>query len=90
MLVATQTVEVGINLDVDVLVTESASWDAVVQRLGRLNRLGKLPDRFPDRPAAPAVVVHDGQSDGPVYGKARDETWRVLCRLCEHRSRPGE
>ena len=75
VLVATQTVEVGVNLDADVLVTESASWDALVQRLGRVNRLGKLRERFPDRPAAAAVVVHDGQADGPVYGTARDDTW---------------
>ena len=81
VLVATQTVEVGVNLDADVLVTESASWDALVQRLGRVNRLGKLRERFPDRPAAAAVVVHDGQADGPVYGMARDETWRVLQAL---------
>ena len=47
VLVATQTVEVGVNLDVDVLVSESASWDALVQRLGRLNRLGELPRPVP-------------------------------------------
>jgi CRISPR-associated endonuclease/helicase Cas3 len=81
VLVATQTVEVGINLDVDALVTESASWDALVQRLGRLNRLGHYTRRFPDRVAAPAVVVHDGQADGPVYGTVRDETWQALASL---------
>ena len=81
VLVATQTVEVGINLDVDVLVTESASWDALVQRLGRLNRLGRYPDRFSGPAAAPAVVVHDGQTDGPVYGASRDRTWEHLSTL---------
>jgi CRISPR-associated endonuclease/helicase Cas3 len=60
ILVATQTVEVGVNLDVDVLIRESASWDAVVQRLGRLNRLEQLPERFPGHDAAAAVIVHDG------------------------------
>ena len=89
ILVATQTVEVGVNLDVDILVTESASWDAIVQRLGRLNRLGRLRDRFPARPAATAVVVHDGQIDGPVYGTARDETWRVLQRLANDAVKQG-
>lgn len=81
VLVATQTVEVGVNLDVDVLVTESASWDALVQRLGRLNRLGGFVDRFPGHDAATAVVVHDGQADGPVYGAARDTTWNALTVL---------
>ena len=69
------------NLDADVLVTESASWDALVQRLGRLNRLGQFAERFPEAGGAPAVVVHDGQADGPVYGTARDATWQALRAL---------
>jgi CRISPR-associated endonuclease/helicase Cas3 len=83
ILVATQTVEVGINLDVDALVTESASWDALVQRLGRLNRLGRHQDRFPETTSALAVVIHDGQDDGPVYGRARQATWAHLSTLIE-------
>lgn len=78
VLVATQTVEVGVNLDVDGFVTESASWDALVQRFGRLNRLGTFSDRFPSHRDAAAVVVHDGKDDGPVYGAARDRTWSAL------------
>ena len=72
ILVATQTVEVGANLDADGLVSESAPWDSLVQRLGRVNRLGKCPG------TARAVVVHDGVDDGPVYGRARDLTWDFL------------
>jgi CRISPR-associated endonuclease/helicase Cas3 len=72
ILVATQTVEVGANLDADGLVTESAPWDCLVQRLGRVNRLGRCSG------AARAVVVHDGVDDGPVYGAARDVTWDFL------------
>lgn len=81
ILVATQTVEVGINLDADALITESASWDALVQRLGRLNRLGRFNDRFPGAGPAVAVIVHDGQANAPVYGTARDATWQVLQRV---------
>ncbi|GEL17531.1 type I-G CRISPR-associated helicase/endonuclease Cas3g [Pseudonocardia asaccharolytica] len=85
ILVATQTVEVGVNLDVDVLVSESASWDALVQRLGRLNRLGRFTERFPGQDEAAAVVIHDGQDRGPVYGEARDTTWRALhAMVSEH------
>lgn len=81
VLVSTQTVEVGVNLDVDALVTESASWDALVQRFGRLNRFGRHHERFPGTGSAVAVVVHDGAVEGPVYGAARDRTWEHLCAL---------
>ncbi len=83
VLVSTQTVEVGVNLDVDALVSESASWDALVQRLGRLNRLGRHGERFPGAHSAVALIVHDGQLDGPVYGAARDRTWEHLRSLTE-------
>ncbi|MFI7610678.1 type I-U CRISPR-associated helicase/endonuclease Cas3 [Nonomuraea terrae] len=73
---ATQTVEVGANIDADHLVTESASLAALIQRLGRLNRLGKLT-------RADAVVVHDESAgvDDPVYGPARQATWQWLSTL---------
>lgn len=89
ILVATQTIEVGVNLDVDALVTESASWDALVQRLGRLNRLGRFSERCPGHDAAPAIVVHDAQRDDPIYGSARDSTWRELHALATRASRDG-
>ena len=71
--VATQTIEVGADLDFDGLVTESAALDALRQRFGRLNRLGQ-------RPWSRAAIVHDKQApkDDPVYGGARLETWKWL------------
>lgn len=56
VLVATQTVEVGIDLDLAGMVTELASGSAVAQRVGRVNRLGL-------RDHAPIVVVGPARGD---------------------------
>lgn len=73
--VATQTIEVGADLDFDALVTQSAPMDALRQRFGRLDRLGELGD-------SPAVIVHKDlgkDDDCPIYGKQLlKETWQWL------------
>jgi len=58
LLVATQVVEVSLDVDFDVLYTSGAPLDALLQRFGRVNRLGA-------RPPAP-VVVHQ-----PAYRPRR-------------------
>lgn len=77
--VSTQTIEVGVNADFDALITESSPWSSLVQRLGRLNRVGRS-----DR-ATLALVVHDGEAS-PLYGDARERTWQWLTELCPARS----
>ncbi|MEV4888770.1 type I-U CRISPR-associated helicase/endonuclease Cas3 [Nonomuraea sp. NPDC055795] len=72
---STQTIEVGANIDLSALVSDSASLAALTQRLGRLNRLGTAP--IP----APAVIVHSAVDPAGVYGEARDHTWSWLCSL---------
>jgi CRISPR-associated endonuclease/helicase Cas3 len=42
IVVATQVVEAGIDLNAAVLITEAAPWPCVVQRAGRCNRTGKI------------------------------------------------
>nr|MDQ2696305.1 type I-U CRISPR-associated helicase/endonuclease Cas3 [Pseudomonadota bacterium] len=71
--VATQTVEVGADLDFDALVSESAPLDALRQRFGRLNRLGRTA-------AAPAVIVHAKTRDKEdrIYGPALLKAWEWL------------
>lgn len=72
IVVATQTLEVGADLDFDALVTETAGRRALIQRLGRLNRLGW-------RPTARAVVIHPGDRKAwPVYGDEVTEAWDAL------------
>ena len=44
IVVATQVVEAGIDLNSAVMVTEAAPWPCVVQRAGRCNRTGRLDD----------------------------------------------
>jgi CRISPR-associated endonuclease/helicase Cas3 len=44
ILVATQVAEAGIDLNAAVLITEAAPWPAIVQRAGRCNRTGRVPD----------------------------------------------
>jgi len=77
--VATQTLEVGADLDFDALVTECASLDALRQRFGRLNRMGRPIG------ARAAILVRADQADpdsnaaeDPVYGMAIAETWKWL------------
>ena len=74
--VATQTLEVGADLDFDALVSECASLDALRQRFGRLNRMGRSIE------ARAAILVRADQlgkgDDDPVYGAALAKTWAWL------------
>ena len=78
VVVATQTLEVGADIDAEYLVTEGCGVRALTQRLGRLNRLGRFPH-------ARAVYVHlpparrrGGALEWPIYGS---EPGAVRARL---------
>ena len=47
VLVATQAVEVSLDIDLDTIYTEPAPLEALVQRFGRINRRGKQRDLAP-------------------------------------------
>lgn len=71
--VATQTVEVGANLDFDALVTEAASLSALRQRFGRLDRLGEL------KTSHAVVVLRKTKAEADfIYGNELAETWNWL------------
>ncbi|WP_216918009.1 type I-G CRISPR-associated helicase/endonuclease Cas3g [Nocardia noduli] len=74
LLVATQTVEAGIDFSVQVLITEICDWQALTQRLGRLSRRGEFDT------ATAHVVVPDTVRPGTkaVYG---DEPATALAAL---------
>jgi len=74
IVVATQTLEVGADLDFDVLVTEACGARALIQRLGRLNRLGDSAN-----PAGSIIFAKDAKTFG-IYG---DEPFAVITRLQE-------
>ena len=79
VVVATQTLEVGADIDAEFLVTETCGVRALTQRLGRVNRLGRFE-------RAESVYVHappskqKGQPAWPVYGTEPD---KVLDQLEE-------
>jgi CRISPR-associated endonuclease/helicase Cas3 len=75
VVVATQTIEVGADFDFHSLFVEAASYAAVKQRVGRLNRLGV-------RKAARGAIVlvrADSKADA-LYGATIDATWTLLER----------
>lgn len=82
--VATQTIEAGADIDLDVLVTEAAALPALIQRLGRLNRRGN-PEK-----EAHAVVLYCGKLPPGVYGGAREVTWTWLGGLTEPVRHPAK
>ena len=82
IVVATQTLEVGADVDAEYLVTEGCGVRALTQRLGRLNRLGRhsrsraIYVHVPPKPAKGAK-----QPKGtiwPVYGEEPADVWRSL------------
>jgi len=80
--VATQTVEVGANIDFDALVTEAAALDALRQRFGRLDRLGRRHQKGVESPAS--IVIRSDyardSADDSIYGAAIAKTWEWLSR----------
>jgi CRISPR-associated endonuclease/helicase Cas3 len=67
IVVATQVVEAGVDLNAAVLITEAAPWPSLVQRAGRCNRTGRLPGAelcwLPPKPAPPGKPAPYEQAD---------------------------
>lgn len=72
-LVATQTVEVGADLDFDAIVTECAPLASLVQRFGRVRRMGN-----PHEAVSRIVYCPQTHDEDPIYGRATQTTWKFL------------
>ncbi len=74
--VATQCVEVGVDVSFDAMVTQIAPVDSLCQRFGRLNRFG-------NNNSSNAVIIAIKQElssnkPDPVYGKVLPHVWKHL------------
>jgi CRISPR-associated endonuclease/helicase Cas3 len=69
--VATQTIEVGLDLDFDALVSELAPVSALRQRFGRLDRLGELG-------TSQASVIKVPAAKWPYAKEQLDDAWSWL------------
>ena len=89
IVVATQTLEVGADIDAEYLVTEGCGVRALTQRLGRLNRLGRFSHARATYVHVPPAKRRGGRSSHtdsdtwPVYGR---EPATVLERLLSSRA----
>ncbi len=75
VIVATQTIEVGADFDFHALYTEAASYPALKQRVGRLNRLGTRSGA-----RGGVVLVRGDATEDPIYGGTTLSTWTMLER----------
>lgn len=75
ILIATQVVEVSLDIDFDILFTENAPIDAIIQRAGRINR-----KRNPNKESKVIVHLHSEVSQKFIYTEADilDKTFEVL------------
>ncbi len=78
IVVSTQTLEVGADLNFDFLVTECAGASALIQRFGRLRRSPAGVATLPERAAT--IVYQPGFVQQSIYGEAVE---KVYARLSE-------
>jgi CRISPR-associated endonuclease/helicase Cas3 len=76
LVVSTQCIEAGVDIDLDGLITEAAPLDALRQRFGRLNRAGRNVRSY----GAVLAMKSDlaARFEDPVYGRAIKPSWDLL------------
>ena len=76
---SSRCLEVGVDLDLDGLVTEAAPLDALRQRFGRVNRAGR-----PIEAAGAILTTTESvakRTDDPIYGDRLRNTWEALATI---------
>ncbi len=88
LLIATQAVEVSLDIDYDVAFVENAPIDALIQRFGRVNRAGKkkispIDNQFsPNENTVPVYIFENSIGKTPFYNKViLSDTWDELIKL---------
>lgn len=80
--VCTQIVEVSLDIDFDVLITENAPIDAIIQRLGRVNRKGKISQRIDGWNFGKVIITKESEKSRKwIYGDFEtilDKTFKHL------------
>ncbi len=76
IIVATQCIEAGVDIDLDALITEHAPLDALRQRFGRLNRSGR--DIIPYAAVVTMKADIASRYEDPVYGATLKPAWEAM------------
>jgi CRISPR-associated endonuclease/helicase Cas3 len=70
--VCTQIVEVSLDIDFDVLFTENAPIDAILKRLGRVNRKGMVSARISEWQFSPVIITRESEKSRKYVYKDLD------------------
>ncbi|MDE0005187.1 MAG: type I-U CRISPR-associated helicase/endonuclease Cas3 [Rhodospirillaceae bacterium] len=91
LVVATQCIEAGVDWDFDAMISECASWDALVQRMGRVNRRGERHDAECFILQARRTLTRTGavEKSCPVYREHEIGTASWLADASPIRCTPG-
>ena len=82
LLVATQAVEVSLDIDYNTAYIENAPIDSLIQRLGRVNRGGKFVDAAGNKKMADVHLFEDIIGKTPFYDEQLlHDTWSVMLQL---------